>query len=49
MSSIEIVKNGKYLACPTSEGSIVLYKKYEPESYIDRIQGLPGALDCMVF
>ena len=30
LSGIEMMKNGKYLICPTSEGSLVIYKKEEP-------------------
>ena len=48
LSGIQMMKNGKYLICPTSEGSIVIYKKDEPEMLVDRIQCPPGAIDSIV-
>lgn len=46
--AIEMVKNGKYIVCPSSEGSLIIYRREELEHHVDRIQGLPGSVDAMI-
>lgn len=42
------MKNGKYIICPSSESSIVVFKRDNITSYCDRIQGIPGSVDCVL-
>lgn len=48
LSGIEIIKNGKYLVCPSSEGSLIIFKREELEHYTDRMQGHPGSVESIV-
>jgi hypothetical protein len=42
------MKNGKYFICPSSESSVVIYKRDNITNYCDRIQGIPGSVDCVL-
>jgi hypothetical protein len=42
------MKDGKYIVCPSSESSIVVFKRDNIINYCDRIQGLPGSVDCVL-
>lgn len=48
LQSIELVKNEKFVACCTSEGSILLFKWNSFENCKDRIVGHPNSIDTMV-
>ena len=45
---LELMKNGKYIICPSSESSVVVFKRDNITSYSDRIQGIPGSVDCVL-
>lgn len=42
------MKNGKFIACSTNEGNIVLYKWGSFLDYVDKIQGHPNSIDAMI-
>ena len=42
------MRNGKYIMCPSGESSVVIYKRENIETYCDRIQGIPGSVDCLL-
>jgi hypothetical protein len=37
-----------YVVCPSSEGSLIVFKRQSLEHYVDRIQGQPGSVDAIV-
>lgn len=43
-----MIKNGSYLVCPSSEGSVIVFKRASLEHHVDRIQGQPGSVDSIV-
>lgn len=47
MYCIKLVKNGKKVACGTSEGAIVLFNWDWFGDYKDRIMGHPGSVNCI--
>jgi WD40 repeat protein len=42
------MRDGKYIICPSSESSVVIFKRDNIETYCDRIQGIPGSVDCLL-
>ena len=42
------MKNGKYLVCPTSEGSLVFYDKKQPTRLVDKIPYTQGSINAIV-
>lgn len=42
------MKQGKYLACPSSENSVLIFKREDVSHFIDRIQGQPGSVEAIV-
>ena len=42
------MKNGKYLLTPSSENSVLVYKRDNIASFVDRIQGQPGSVEAIV-
>lgn len=42
------MKDGKYLACPSSENSVLVFKREDVSHFIDRIQGQPGSVEAIV-
>lgn len=41
------MKQGKYLACPSSENSVLIFKREDVSHFIDRIQGQPGSVEAI--
>lgn len=48
LNGIELVKNGRYVVAPSSEGCIYIFKRESMEHHIDKIQGQPGSVDAIV-
>ena len=48
MNGLIFMHEQKYLLAPTSEGSVLVYKTENIDSFIDRIQGHPGSVDAIV-
>lgn len=42
------MKNGQYLICPSSENSVLIYRRDNPQVFVDKIQGIPGCVDSIV-
>ncbi len=42
------MKNGKYLICPSSENSILVFKRDSIDHFVDRITGQPGSVEAAV-
>ena len=38
------MKNGKYLICPSSEQSVLVYRRDNIDNFIDRIVEQPGSV-----
>jgi hypothetical protein len=42
------MKNGKYLICPSSEQSVLIYRRDSIQIYVDRIVEQPGSVESIV-
>ena len=42
------MKNGKYLICPSSEQSVLVYRRDSIDTYVDRILEQPGSVESIV-
>ena len=42
------MKNGKYLICPSSEQSVLIYRRDSIQVYVDRIVEQPGSVESIV-
>lgn len=48
LMSVELVKNERFVACSSGEGSIMLFKWDYFGNFKDRIVGHPSSIDTMV-
>ena len=42
------MREGKYLLAPSSESSVLVFKRDNLGHFVDKIQGLPGSVDAVV-
>lgn len=48
LHGLEVMKNGKYLLCPSSEHSVLVYQRDNLINFVDRIQQQPGSVESIV-
>ena len=48
LHGLVMLKDGKYIACPSTEGSVLVYKRECLETYVDRIKGQAGSVEAIV-
>jgi WD40 repeat protein len=44
LNNVFPMKNGRYLICPSSENSVLVFKRDSIEHFVDRITGQPGSV-----
>lgn len=48
LHGIQAMKHGKYLICPSSEHSVLIYRRDSIQTFIDRVVEQPGAVEAVV-